>query len=238
MTKSAAKRTLVVLYLLVIHGVLAWLLLDRYALPGMLSRDWSAGPVTAPNAGEGPQATPVALPSITPTPDPNPTIYATQTPGEQLAPHQQQQPGRILIPVIGVKPEQLMNTFDDARSEGRVHNAIDIMAPGGSPVVAVADGEIVKFHDSAAGGITIYQISTDKRFFFYYAHLQSRAAGIAEKQFVKQGTIIGYVGDTGNAGPGNTHLHFSIIRVVDPNRFWDGVNVDPYPILKGDVPLN
>jgi murein DD-endopeptidase MepM/ murein hydrolase activator NlpD len=111
------------------------------------------------------------------------------------------------------------------------------MAPAGTPVVAVADGDIVKFHDSAAGGITIYQLSTDKRYFFYYAHLQSRASGLAEGQFVKQGTIIGYVGDTGNSGAGNYHLHFSIIGVVDPKRFWDGVNVNPYPILKGEVPL-
>ena len=231
MTKSAAaKRTLIVLYLLVLHGALAWLLVDKYVLPGILSREWSAGPVAAPNAGEGPQVTPATLPSITPTPDPNPTIYVSPTPVEQ-------QPGKLIMPVVGVKPEQLTNTYDDSRSEGRVHNAIDIMAPAGTPVVAVADGEIIKFHDSAAGGITIYQISADKRFFFYYAHLQSRAAGIGEKQFVKQGTVIGYVGDTGNAGPGNTHLHFSINAVVDPNRFWDGVGVNPYPILKGEIPL-
>jgi peptidoglycan LD-endopeptidase LytH len=231
MTKAAAaKRTFVVLYLLVLHGTLAWLLLDKYILKDMLARDWSTGPVHAPNANEGPQVTPATLPSMSPTPDPNPTIYATPTPVEQ-------QPGRLLIPVVGIKPEQLTNTYDDARSEGRSHNAIDIMAPAGTPVVAVADGDIVKFHDSAAGGITIYQLSTDKRYFFYYAHLQSRASGVAEGQFVKQGTIIGYVGDTGNSGAGNYHLHFSIIGVVDPKRFWDGVNVNPYPILKGEVPL-
>jgi len=231
MTKSAAaKRTLVVLYLLVLHGALAWLLFDKYVGKDLLARDWSAGPVPAPNAEQGPQVTPATLPSLSPTPDPNPTIYSTPTRAEQ-------QPGKLLIPVVGIKPEQLTNTYDDSRSEGRTHNAIDIMAPAGSPVVAVADGEIVKFHDSAAGGITIYQLSADKRYFFYYAHLQSRATGIAEKQFVKQGTVIGYVGDTGNAGPGNNHLHFSIIGVVDPKRFWDGVNVNPYPILKGEAPL-
>lgn len=231
MTKSAAaKRTLFVLYMLVLHGALAWLLLDRYVLRDMLAREWPAGSVAAPNASEGPQAAPVTLPSISPTPDPNPTIYATPVPVET-------QPGKLLIPVVGVKPEQLLNTYDHSRSEGRTHNAIDIMAPSGTPVVAVADGDIVKFHDSVAGGITIYQISTDKKYFFYYAHLQSRAADIAEGQFVKQGTLIGYVGDTGNAGPGNSHLHFSIIGVIDPKRFWDGVNVNPYPILKGEASL-
>ena len=224
------KRVLAMLYLLLLHGVLIWLLADKYVLRDMFSTDWSAGPVSAPNANTGPQATPAELPSLTPSPDPNPTIYITPTPVEA-------QPGRLLIPVVGIKPEQLQDTFSDSRSEGRTHEAIDIMAPGGTPVVAVADGEIVKFHDSEAGGITIYQISTDKRFFYYYAHLQSRAQGIAEGQTVKQGTILGYVGDTGNAGPGNTHLHFSISAVVDPKRFWDGVSINPYPILKGEKAL-
>jgi murein DD-endopeptidase MepM/ murein hydrolase activator NlpD len=231
MSKAAtAKRTVGVLYLLALHGLVIWLLLDKYVLPGMLSESWSAGPVAAPQADTGPQVTPAVIPSMSPTPDPNPTVYATPGPVEP-------QPGRLLIPVVGVKPEQLTDTFGDSRSEGRTHDAIDIMAPAGTPVIAVADGEIVKFHDSAAGGITIYQISTDKRFFFYYAHLQSRAPGITEGQFIKQGTIIGYVGDTGNAGLGNNHLHFSINAVVDPKRFWDGISVNPYPILKGETSL-
>ena len=218
------------MYLLLIHGVLIWLLLDRYVLRDMFSTDWVAVPVTAPNANAGPQVTPAEMPPLTPSPDPNPTIYVMPTPVET-------QPGRLLIPVVGVRPDQLQDTFSASRSEGRTHDAIDIMAPGGTPVVAVADGEIIKFHDSEAGGITIYQISADKRFFFYYAHLQSRAQGIAEGQTVRQGTILGYVGDTGNAGPGNTHLHFSINAVVDPKRFWDGISINPYPILRGEKAL-
>lgn len=225
-----AKRVFAVLYLLVLHGALVWLLLDRFVLRDMISNEWNAGPVIAPNDSGRPQVTPVELPSLTPSPDPNPTIYLTPTPVVV-------QPGQLLMPVAGIKPDQLQDTYSDSRSEGRTHDAIDIMAPAGTPVVAVADGDIVKFHDSEAGGITIYQISTDRRFFFYYAHLQSRAHGIAEGQFVKQGTILGYVGDTGNAGPGNTHLHFSINIVTDPTRFWDGINVNPYPILKGEKPL-
>ena len=224
------KRVVFVLYLLVLHGALIWLALEKYVLRDMFMREWSAGTVPAPNQNAGPQVTPVQLPSVTPTPDPNPTIYTAPAPTSA-------EPGGILIPVVGVKPEQLVDTYTQSRSEGRTHNAIDIMAPGGTPVIAAADGEIIKFHDSVPGGITIYQISTDKRFFFYYAHLQSRAAGIAEGQFVKQGTIIGYVGDTGNAGPGNTHLHFSINAVTDPKRFWDGVSINPYPILKGEAKL-
>jgi Membrane proteins related to metalloendopeptidases len=104
-------------------------------------------------------------------------------------------------------------------------------------VLAAADGEIIKFFDSQAGGITIYQLSSDKRYVYYYAHLQSRAANIKETDVVTQGTTIGYVGDTGNAGPGNYHLHFSIAAIDDPKNFWHGTYINPYPILMGKAVL-
>ena len=138
----------------------------------------------------------------------------------------------LIIPVAGVRPDQLIDTFASSRSEGRVHDAIDIMAPAGTPVVAAFDGQIVKFFDSDRGGITIYELTPDKKFILYYAHLQRRADGISEGMTVKQGMTIGYVGDTGNAGPGNTHLHFSIAAVTDPKRFWTGTYINPFPILK------
>ena len=225
---ATARRVIIVIYLLALHGVLIWLLADKYVLQNILVETWSPGSVSAPQIE--PHVTPTTLPSVSPSPGPDPTATPFEQP-EQTA------PGRLLIPVQGVKPEQLIDTYSQSRSEGRVHEAIDIMAPAGTPVIAVADGEIVRFHDSVQGGITIYQISTDKRYFYYYAHLQARAPGIAEKQFVKQGTTIGYVGDTGNAGPGNNHLHFSIKSVVDPKRFWDGTNINPYSILKGETAL-
>jgi murein DD-endopeptidase MepM/ murein hydrolase activator NlpD len=137
----------------------------------------------------------------------------------------------LIIPVIGVRPDQLRDTFTDARSEGRVHDAIDIAAPGGTPVVAAADGEIIKLFPSERGGTTIYQLSTDKKLVFYYAHLQRYADGLAPGKFVRQGEVIAYVGDTGNAGTGNFHLHFSISVVADPKRYWEGTNINPYPIL-------
>jgi peptidoglycan LD-endopeptidase LytH len=225
---AAARRVIIVIYLLVLHGALVWLLADKYLLQNMLVAYWSPGAVSAPQIE--PHVTPTTLPSVSPSPNPEPTATPVEQPIQSAR-------GRLLMPVQGVKPEQLIDTYSQSRSEGRVHEAIDIMAPAGTPVVAVADGEILRFHDSVQGGITIYQISTDKRYFYYYAHLQARAPGIAEKQFVKQGTTIGYVGDTGNAGPGNNHLHFSIKAVVDPNRFWDGTNINPYPILKGETSL-
>jgi len=137
----------------------------------------------------------------------------------------------LIIPVAGVKPEQLIDTFDDARSEGRVHDAIDIMAPAGTPVLAAADGRILKLFQSERGGTTIYQLGPNQEV-FYYAHLAGYAPGLAEGNNVRQGDVIAYVGDSGNAGPGNYHLHFSIAVVSDPKRYWEGTNINPYPLLR------
>lgn len=139
---------------------------------------------------------------------------------------------KLIVPVFGVRSKDLRDTFNDARSQGRVHNAIDIMAPRSTPVLAASDGEIVKLFSSDRGGITIYQFSPDKRFIYYYAHLERYADGIKEGNYARQAEVIAYVGDTGNAGPGNYHLHFSIWIVSDPKRYWDGINVNPYPILR------
>jgi len=138
----------------------------------------------------------------------------------------------LIIPVAGVKPEQLVDTFDDARSEGRVHDAIDIPAAADTPVLAAADGKILKLFQSERGGTTVYQLSTDQKFIFYYAHLSHYADGLTEGQLVQQGQTIAYVGDTGNAGPGNYHLHFSIAIASDPKRYWEGTNINPYPLLQ------
>lgn len=138
----------------------------------------------------------------------------------------------LIIPVAGVRPEQLIDTFDDARSEGRAHDAIDIMAPAGTPVLAAADGRIVKLFQSERGGTTIYQLGPNQDVIFYYAHLAGYAPGLAEGNNVRQGDVIAYVGDTGNAGAGNYHLHFSIAVVSDPKRYWDGTNINPYPLLR------
>jgi murein DD-endopeptidase MepM/ murein hydrolase activator NlpD len=189
-----------------------------------------------------------ALAIPTSTPGPSPEYSATPTPEEtplqQSSPLPQETPPatptpeinyigelKLIIPVAGVRANQLIDTFDDARSEGRVHDAIDIPAPGGTPVLAAADGQITKLFQSERGGTTIYQLSVDRKFVFYYAHLQSYAEGLTEGKQVHQGDVIAYVGDTGNAGPGNYHLHFSISIVSDPKRYWEGSNINPYPIL-------
>jgi len=139
---------------------------------------------------------------------------------------------KLIIPVAGVKPDQLLDTFTGSRSEGRVHDAIDIQAPAGTPVLAATDGEIIKVFQSERGGTTIYQLSPDKKLVFYYAHLQRYADGIDVGKFARQGETIAFVGDTGNAGAGNYHLHFSVSIVADPTRYWEGKNINPYPLLR------
>ena len=138
----------------------------------------------------------------------------------------------LIIPVAGVRPDQLIDTFSDSRSEGRTHDAIDIMAPAETAVLAAADGQIQKLFQSERGGTTIYQLSSDQKMIFYYAHLARYAAGLTEGKQVRQGDVIAYVGDTGHAGAGNYHLHFSIAVVSDPKRYWEGTNINPYPLLR------
>jgi len=138
----------------------------------------------------------------------------------------------LIIPVAGVRPEQLLDTFTDARSEGRSHDAIDIPAPAETPVLAATDGKILKLFQSERGGTTIYQLSANQELVFYYAHLSHYADGLAEGNPVRQGDVIAYVGDTGNAGAGNYHLHFSIATVSDPKRYWEGTYINPYPLLR------
>jgi peptidoglycan LD-endopeptidase LytH len=144
-------------------------------------------------------------------------------------------PAGLAIPVAGIKPEQLIDTFTQARAGGaRVHDAIDIMAPHGTPVVAAAPGTVEKlFFSQGGGGITAYVRSPDKRWSYYYAHLQRYAPGVAEGQQVKMGTPIGFVGATGNANPAGPHLHFAINRMSQGEKWWQGSPVNPYPLLAG-----
>ncbi|CAA9368941.1 MAG: hypothetical protein AVDCRST_MAG68-5268 [uncultured Gemmatimonadetes bacterium] len=139
----------------------------------------------------------------------------------------------LLIPVEGVGPRQLRDTYSASRSGGRVHDAIDIHAPRNTPVLAVADGTIRKLHSGARGGLSLYQMDDDGRTRYYYAHLDHYADGITEGRRVRRGEVIGFVGDTGNAQPGDYHLHFSIAILHNPSRWWEGTNVNPFEVLTG-----
>ncbi|HLT46020.1 MAG TPA: M23 family metallopeptidase [Rubricoccaceae bacterium] len=140
-------------------------------------------------------------------------------------------PDRLLVPVAGLGPEDLVDTFAHRRSGGRVHEAIDIMAPRGTPVVAVADGRIASVRSNRLGGKVLYLVSPDGRYRFYYAHLDGYARGIASGVTVYQGDTLGYVGNTGNARATAPHLHFQVMegggRAVHSGR-----KVNPYALLR------
>ena len=142
-------------------------------------------------------------------------------------------PAGLAIPVVGVKANQLVDTFDAARSQGRRHDAIDIMSAEGTPVIAAADGTIEKLFNSVRGGLTIYERSNDQRWIYYYAHLSAYAPGLAEGQHVKQGQIIARVGHTGDASAAGPHLHFAINQMAPGERWWNGTPINPYPLLAG-----
>jgi len=143
-------------------------------------------------------------------------------------------PAGLAIPVVGVKADQLTDTFAQARAGGgRQHDAIDIMAGEGTPVIAAADGTVEKLFNSALGGTTIYERSADRNWVYYYAHLSAYEPGLHEGQRLKRGQVIARVGHTGDASPDGPHLHFAINRMAPGQRWWSGTSINPYPLLAG-----
>lgn len=134
----------------------------------------------------------------------------------------------LLLPVQGVKPGELVDTFTQARSHGRVHDAIDIMAPRGTPVMAANEGHVVKLFDSKRGGLTVYEFDPQDRVIYYYAHLDRYAPGLAEGAVVHRGEVIGFVGSTGNASADAPHLHFEIEMLGPKKQWWHGTSINPY----------
>ena len=137
----------------------------------------------------------------------------------------------LIIPVEGADASKIVDTFASARSGDKRHEATDIMAPQGTPVLAAADGTIVKLFLSRAGGNTIYQFDPTRTWCYYYAHLDHYAAGLTQGATVKQGQVIGYVGSTGDASPSAPHLHFAINKLGPEKQWWKGTAVNPYPVL-------
>jgi len=135
--------------------------------------------------------------------------------------------------VVDVDVDDWKGHFAQRRGGGsRGHEAIDILAPRHTPVVAVEDGTIARLFNSKAGGITVYQLDPTEQFCYYYAHLQRYAPGLRDGQRVSKGDVIGYVGTTGNAPPGTPHLHFAIFQLTDAKRWWEGRPIDPYLVFR------
>ncbi|HYR28515.1 MAG TPA: M23 family metallopeptidase [Thermoanaerobaculia bacterium] len=135
----------------------------------------------------------------------------------------------LAMPVVGVKGYDLYNSWGAARDGGRrKHRGIDIFAPKGTAVVAVADGIVSYIGEQPKGGQCIW-LTTEAGASFYYAHLDRWAPGLYEGMEVRTGDLLGYVGNTGNAKTTPPHLHFGINE--------NDEMVNPYPILTKATPV-
>jgi peptidoglycan LD-endopeptidase LytH len=203
-------------------GVLIFFIMSRHTVPvedpGAKSN--AAAPVTPAPAQPAAPPSEAASKSSEPAP-PRPAASLST------------QPSALTIPVADVDASQLTDTFTQSRSAGRPHEAIDIMAPRGTPVIAVADGKVAKIFESKPGGHTVYQFDVEERLAYYYAHLDGYAPGLTEGQRLKRGELIGFVGSSGNANPASPHLHFAIFELGPEKRWWEGRAINPYPLLAG-----
>jgi len=204
---------------------------------------WRGGPLVERAASRSGDVVPLATPPVTPEPTPSAGTLETVDPvaRPQAAPTSTPAAVRIsdtgsadglLVPVQGIDVGDLHDTFGDARGSERQHEALDIMAPAGTPVLAVADGTIEKLFTSDLGGLTIYQFEPGGRFSYYYAHLKAYAPGLVEGATVRRGDVLGTVGSTGNADPAAPHLHFAVFRLTPERQWWTGTPVNPYPLLR------
>lgn len=192
----------------------------------------SPGPQTAARPAATPQAPPVVSTPAQPARIEPPRVEApaqVELPSAPTSSSSEQ----LVMPVRGITPAQLTDTYTQKRGSDRIHEALDIMAPRGTDVVAAVDGKIVKLFNSKPGGLTIYQFDRDARYAYYYAHLDRYADGIVEGKDVVRGELLGYVGTTGNADPAAPHLHFAIFELGAEKRWWEGRPINPYPLLIG-----
>lgn len=139
---------------------------------------------------------------------------------------------RLELPLRGATKEELHQSFDETRGSTRRHEAIDILAPRHTPVLAIEEGTIARLFYSEAGGITVYQFDPTGSYVYYYAHLERYAEGLKEGDRVERGQVLGYVGTSGNAPENTPHLHFAIFRLTEKKQWWQGTPVDPYEVLK------
>lgn len=179
---------------------------------------------TASQAMGAPQSMMVSRTTTTTTPSPPPPL--PPPPSEPGVPRP------MIVPVAGVDRSAIHDMFNDVRGNRR-HEAVDIMAPRGTPVIAADDGTVRKLFLSVPGGLTVYEFDPDQQFCYYYAHLDRYADGLHEGQPVRRGDLLGYVGTTGNAPKDAPHLHFAVIRLDAGKEWWKGSYVNPYPLLAG-----
>jgi murein DD-endopeptidase MepM/ murein hydrolase activator NlpD len=173
-------------------------------------------------------ADPMKPPAVLPPPEHSPEA----APMLSAEPTSDLRRRRLDLPVLGANRDALRYSFDEARGSDRKHEAIDILAPMNTPVVAVEDGTIAKLFRSDAGGNTVYLFDPTTTYVYYYAHLDHYAPGLTEGKKVQRGQVLGFVGVTGNAPKDTPHLHFAIFKLTAERKWWQGAPVDPYEVLK------
>ena len=139
------------------------------------------------------------------------------------------QTGVIMFPMNPLPKCALSKTsFGQPRPGGRTHEGIDLMASLGQEVYAVDNGVLSKQTIDGTTNATLsgnaWYLKLPNGTYYFYAHLSAFAAGLTVGSTVIRGQLIGYVGDTGDPGPGNYHLHFEVHPL-------GGAAVDPYPLL-------
>jgi peptidoglycan LD-endopeptidase LytH len=157
---------------------------------------------------------------------------STATPRVDGDPIRELRNRQLDLPVRGANRRELHDSFYETRRWFHSHEAIDIMAPRGTPVLAVEDGAIARLFESKAGGTTVYQFDPTTRYVYYYAHLERYADGLHEGNHVQRGQLLGYIGTSGNAPEDTPHLHFAIFRLTDEKQWWQGTPINPYDIFK------
>lgn len=172
--------------------------------------------------------------AVLPAPAGSGTLDAATRPGATILAHGFALPqiAPLLLPVAGIRVDQLRDNFEETRGGTRRHEAIDILAPRGSPVLAAVDGTVVKLFTSQQGGLTIYEFDAAGEYCYYYAHLDRYAPGLVEGMALKRGDRIGDVGTTGNAPKNTPHLHFAVFRLGPDKRWWEGEAMNPFPMLQ------
>lgn len=163
---------------------------------------------------------------------PAPPSSAVAIPSVGVNPIEDLRNRHLTLPLKGAVPDDVHDMFNQPRGGTRRHEAIDMLAPRNTPVIAVEDGTIARLFNSQAGGITLYQSDPTNTYIYYYAHLEKYADGLREGQKVKRGDLLGYVGTTGNAPRDTPHLHFAIFKMDDKKQWWQGTAVDPFQVLR------
>lgn len=173
-----------------------------------------------------------AIPPAPPRVPATPPLTREDPPGESGNPISDLRGRRLTLPVQGLDRKDLRSSFDEQRGGGRRHEAMDVLSPRNTPVLAVDDGTIAKLFTSKAGGLTVYQFDPDSVYAYYYAHLERYAPGLEEHQRVKRGDVIAFVGTSGNAPPDTPHLHFAIFKLTEARQWWKGTAIDPFLVLR------